>query len=117
MAAGQRLICAAADLAEGGEGRRFEVVFAGKATPAFVIRYQGRVLAYLNQCRHVPVQLDWENGRFFDFSGLYLICATHGALYAPGSGVCVGGPCKGKRLTALTVIEREGCIYLIEREN
>ena len=117
MAEDERLICAAAELAEGGEGVRFQVQRWGKVEPAFAVRFRGQVHVYLNQCRHVPVELDWENGRFFDVSGLYLICATHGALYAPESGRFVGGPCKGQRLTALPVIERDGSIYLIEREN
>ena len=49
---------------------------------AFAVRFRGRVRAFLNRCGHLPVELDWEEGRFFDASGLYLICATHGALYA-----------------------------------
>lgn len=116
MAETERLICASTALVEGGDGVRFQVDQWGKAVPAFAIRFRERVYAYLNQCSHVPVELDWDNGRFFDSSGLYLICATHGAMYAPESGFCVGGKCKGKRLTSLPVIERDGSIYLIERE-
>lgn len=110
----QRLICASEELADGGRGLRFAVDRHGVSEPAFAVRFRGRVHAYLNRCAHVPVELDWQQGEFFDHSGLYLICATHGALYAPESGRCVGGRCDRKGLVALSVIEQDGQVYLIE---
>lgn len=115
----ERLLCASDALVDGGKGIRFEVadplkVGAGGTAPAFAIRFRGQVHAYLNRCAHVPVEMDWQPGEFFDFSGLYLICATHGALYAPESGRCVGGRCNRKGLQALKVVERDGQVYLIE---
>ena len=110
-----RLICASADLVNGGMGVRFVVTRHGKEEPAFVIRYGDKPRAYLNRCAHVPVELDWQPGQFFDFSGVYLICTTHGALYAPESGRCVGGRCDRKGLLPLTVEERDGQILLVEQ--
>jgi len=78
---------------------------------AFVLRWQG-VHAYLNRCEHVAVELDWRPGEFLDASGQYLMCAAHGALYEPDTGLCVDGPCRGRALQRLVVIERDGCIYL-----
>ena len=112
MADNPRLICDSAQLADGGKGVRFNVGDQGETLPAFVIRFKGKVHAYLNQCAHVSVELDWLEGEFFDESGLYLICSTHGALYLPESGVCVGGPCNGKRLSLLAAEERDGKIYV-----
>jgi nitrite reductase/ring-hydroxylating ferredoxin subunit len=60
----------------------------------------------------VPVELDWVPGKFFDDGGLYLICATHGAMYEPDSGQCVGGPCRGARLEPLAVREHEGGVWV-----
>lgn len=108
------MICPSAAVVEGGEGVRFCVRRVTGEEPAFLVRYQGRVRAYLNRCAHVPVELDWLPGRFFDDSGLYLICATHGALYEPESGRCVAGPCRGGRLIPLKVEERDGGVYLVE---
>ncbi len=105
-------ICASADLVERGPGFRFKVRRAGELAPAFVIRYEGRPQAFLNRCAHVSVELDWENGQFFDSSRLYLICSTHGAMYEPDSGYCVAGPCKGASLTAIAVEERDGAVFL-----
>ena len=116
MAAVERLICAAADLADRGRGVRFEIERYGVREPAFVVRFGGRVYGYLNRCAHVPVELDWQPGEFFDDSGLYLVCATHGALYAPESGRCQGGRCNGNGLQPVVVVERDDQIFLVESE-
>lgn len=118
MAQDLRLICAAGELEEGGKGVCFTVSRYGQEVPAFVVRYRGRVHAYLNQCGHVPARLDWQPGEFFDDSKLYLVCSIHGALYAPESGRCLGGRCQGKGLKPLEVEERDGSIYLhVKTEN
>ena len=109
-----RPICASHELVEGGSGVRFTVERHGVSEAAFVVRFRGRAHAYLNRCAHLAVELDWQQGEFFDLSGLYLICATHGALYAPESGHCVGGRCNGKGLAAVAVSERDGGVFLIE---
>lgn len=112
MADGERMICASADLRDGGAAVRFTVWRHGVAEPAFAVRHRGAVHAYLNRCAHVPVEMDWQEGQFFDHSGVYLICSMHGALYDPASGECLAGPCSGKGLTPLSVVERDGGIYL-----
>ena len=114
MAATQRVICDSAALTEGGPGVRFEVPRDGAPAAAFIIRYDGEVHAYLNSCAHIPVELDWMEGEFFDKAGLYLICATHGATYEPATGHCIMGPCKGQHLVALQVEERGNKVYLLE---
>ena len=108
---GQRRLCAAEDLAEGGAGVRFMVEMGGRPVGAFVVRFGGGVHGYLNQCAHVPMELDWQEGQFFESSGLYLMCATHGAIYAPDSGLCLGGPCRGASLSKLRVEEHDGNVY------
>lgn len=105
------VICASEDVLEGGRGIRFPVLaFSDKAT-GFVVRYDGQVRAYLNRCAHVPIELDWAEGEFFESSGLYLMCSTHGAIYVPESGFCAGGPCKGGRLRPIAVCEEGGNVY------
>ncbi|HWS11212.1 MAG TPA: Rieske 2Fe-2S domain-containing protein [Rhodocyclaceae bacterium] len=112
MDTGKRLICRSGDLVDGGAGVRFEQRWQGELVPAFAIRHRGRVRAYLNRCAHVGVELDWMPGRFFDESGAFLICATHGALYRPDDGSCAGGPCRGANLVPLPVVEEEGEIFV-----
>jgi nitrite reductase/ring-hydroxylating ferredoxin subunit len=91
----------ALELLDGGTGLRTLIPGPGGEVSAFVIRFQGQARAYLNRCAHVPVELDWLEGAFFDDSGQYLVCATHGAMYEPHTGLCVDGPCRGRSLEAL----------------
>ena len=117
MAEAQRLICASSALADSGGGVRFEIEYFGQAAPAFAVRYRGRVHAYLNRCAHVPMELDWQEGIFFDAAGRDLICSTHGATYDAQSGRCVGGPCNRGALVKLRVEEREGHVYFMGFED
>lgn len=116
MARVSRLICAADALVEGGDALRFELLTPAGPVPAFVFRWRGAVHAYVNRCAHVPVELDWNPGKFLDTSGDWLICATHGALYEPASGECVAGPCVGRRLQGVPVSEQNGVIRLLQEE-
>jgi nitrite reductase/ring-hydroxylating ferredoxin subunit len=113
LRAGDR-ICASRDLQDGGPGIRFSVVYRGRLEPAFAVRYRGQAAAFLNRCAHKLVELDWEEGRFFDTEGKLLVCATHGARYDPLSGACVTGPCHGGRLITLGVEERNDGVWLAE---
>ncbi|WP_370660138.1 Rieske (2Fe-2S) protein [Massilia atriviolacea] len=105
------LVCASEQVLEGGRGVRFGVSAFGDKATGFVVRHKGVVYAYLNRCAHVPIELDWAEGEFFESSGLYLMCSTHGAIYVPESGFCAGGPCKGGRLRPIGVTEADGQIY------
>ena len=105
------LICASDAVLEGGKGVRFPVTAFGDAATGFVVRKGGKAYAYLNRCAHVPIELDWAEGEFFESSGLYLMCSTHGAIYVPESGYCAGGPCKGGKLRPIAVHEEGDKIY------
>lgn len=105
------LICASGDLAEGGKGVRFPVIAGAHDATGFVIRYDSVAHGYLNRCAHVPIELDWAPGEFFESSGLYIMCATHGAIYTPDTGYCSGGPCRGSRLRKINIVEKEGQIF------
>jgi nitrite reductase/ring-hydroxylating ferredoxin subunit len=111
MDPGELLICDSGALESSGRGVRFEVEYFGERAPAFAVRVGGRVHAYLNRCGHLPMELDWRAGEFFDLEGRDLVCSTHGATYAAASGKCLGGPCGGTPLLALRVEERDGKVY------
>jgi nitrite reductase/ring-hydroxylating ferredoxin subunit len=100
-------VCASDELVDGGAGVRQAAKLGGGDVLVFFVRYDGRAYGYLNRCAHVPMELDWAEGQFFESSGLYLMCATHGAIYAPDTGKCVGGPCRGGRLRPVHVDERD----------
>lgn len=100
-------ICGSEALVDGGAGVRVAARHGDGDAVVFFVRYEGRVYGYLNRCAHVPMELDWAEGQFFESSGLYLMCATHGAVYEPDTGRCVGGPCRGASLRAVAVEERD----------
>ena len=106
----QRL-CGSADLAERGTALVFDVLHFRQPARAFVLRFDGQVVAYLNRCVHVPAEMDWQPGEFLDSGKEYILCSIHGAAYQPRDGHCVGGPCGRGRLTPLRVEERDGQVY------
>ena len=57
--------------------------------------------AYVNQCPHLGIELNWMPGRFMDADNLFIQCSTHGALFKPDTGECIAGPCQGDALAAL----------------
>jgi nitrite reductase/ring-hydroxylating ferredoxin subunit len=100
------------ELQDESTGLRFALPALGELATGFVVRFHGRPYAYVNKCAHVPVELDWNPGEFFTAQKDYLICATHGAHYQPDTGFCVMGPCKGKRLKAIQVVEQNQQIII-----
>ena len=105
MAETKRVICQVDQLVDGGLAVRFTVasVASERDLACFAIGYNGGIYAYVNSCPHRGTELDWQAGQVFEESGLYLICATHGALFEPASGLCVGGPCQGAKLRSLPI--------------
>jgi len=103
-------LCNSTDLVNSGPAVGFDVVYAGQTCRAFAIRYQGQVHAYLNRCTHVAMEMDWRPDHFFDDSGHWLLCATHGAHYEPATGQCKGGPCKGG-LIKIGLVEQGGVVH------
>ena len=110
MSAERIPLCASADLLDGGRAVAFDVHYRGQSLRAFAIRYQGGVHAYLNRCPHVAMEMDLREGHFFDDSGCRIICATHGALFAPDTGACLGGPARGP-LVKVALSEEQGMVY------
>lgn len=104
-------LCESAALQEVGDAVTFEVLEWGRAVPAFAVRYDQVALAYLNRCAHVPAEMDWQPGKFWDMDKRFIICSVHGALYDPPNGQCVSGPCPGARLEAIALSEEAGQVY------
>ncbi|PKO66491.1 MAG: 2Fe-2S ferredoxin [Betaproteobacteria bacterium HGW-Betaproteobacteria-16] len=103
-------LCNSRDLTDGGMAVPFDVNYAGQTCRAFAIRYRGHPHAYLNRCAHVAMEMDWQPDRFFDDTGRWLLCATHGAVYEPDTGACKGGPCRGG-LVKIELTEFDGVVH------
>ena len=104
-------VCASADLEESGKAVVFDVLLWRRPARAFVLRFEGRVVAYMNRCAHVPTEMDWRPGEFLDDQRRFILCSMHGAVYEPTTGRCIAGPCPGARLMPVPVVERGGQVY------
>jgi len=108
-----------ADSAEAHPGRTvaFEFEVAGRLRAGFAACHEGRWVAYENECRHIPLTLDYGDQRFFTADEKFFICQTHSALYDPFTGLCVRGPCEGDRLKPLRVDAEADGLWLQIPEN
>lgn len=102
-------LCRSDELEEGGLAVPFDVEYEGENCRAFAIRFEGCAHAYLNRCTHVAMELDWQPNRIFDDTGQWLLCAAHGAVYAPDTGAGVAGPCRGG-LVKIGLSEQDGVV-------
>ena len=106
----QRL-CGSAELKEKGRAVLFDVLHYREPARAFAMRFDGRVVAYLNRCAHVPTELDWQPGEFLDSGKEFILCSIHGAAYEPRDGRCIAGPCGRGRLTMIEATEDGGDVW------
>ncbi|HSW04888.1 Rieske (2Fe-2S) protein [Aquabacterium sp.] len=105
------LLCAAHELIERDKAYVFDVLLWRQPARAFAMRFDGRIVAYLNRCAHVPVEMDWQPGQFLDMDKRWIICSIHGATYEPADGHCIAGPCSRGRLMRIETLERGGQVY------
>lgn len=100
-----------------GMSAKFPLLWRGRRVEGFVVNYEGRFYAYVNHCIHAGTPLDWWPNEFFTEDGRLLICATHGALYAPDTGGCAGGPCGGGSLYPLAVRVADGRVIVTSADD
>jgi nitrite reductase/ring-hydroxylating ferredoxin subunit len=104
-------LCASGELEEKGRALVFDVTHFHEAARAFALRFEGRVIVYLNRCVHVPTELDWRPGEFLDSDREFILCSIHGAAYDPRNGRCAGGPCGQGGLVRIAAEEDAGQVY------
>ncbi|MBV1788689.1 Rieske 2Fe-2S domain-containing protein [Marinobacterium sp. D7] len=108
-------LCRSEDVPE-GESRGFDPHGEGRDS-MFLVRRDGRLYGWLNACPHVAgASMAWRKDRYLNSQGTYITCYAHGALFEIATGVCIQGPCPGKRLQQLTVREdTEGTVMFESR--
>ena len=106
----QRL-CRSDELEERGKAFVFDLLRFRQPARGFVLRFDQRVVGYLNQCVHVPTEMDWQPGEFLDRNREFILCSIHGAAYEPRGGHCIGGPCGRGKLTLIAAEERDGEVW------
>jgi len=96
----------AADALAPGQTAVFDLRVRGRTVRGFLVNHGAGHRAYVNRCPHAGTPLDMWPNEFLSEDGRYLICATHGAVFAPDTGICLEGPCPGARLEPLRVTRR-----------
>jgi len=90
-------LCALDDIPDpGAKGFFFRVgeqIFMG-----FVVRRGGGVRGFLDRCPHTGTPLAAMPDRYLTREGDLIVCSTHGAMFRPGDGLCLAGPCEGRSL-------------------
>jgi nitrite reductase/ring-hydroxylating ferredoxin subunit len=80
-----------------------------------IVKQQHNFYAYVNQCPHRDVKLEWDTDDFFDESGAFLRCSEHGALFLPKTGECIVGPCQYQSLEKVPIfVENNGVFCDLE---
>ena len=100
-AAGTRL-CNLSDLADPGS-RGFMFRDGDQLFLGFIVRRGETVTGFIDHCPHAGMPLAMFPDRYLTREGDLILCTSHGALFRPQDGVCVGGPCAGKALTTWAV--------------
>jgi nitrite reductase/ring-hydroxylating ferredoxin subunit len=84
---------------------------------AIVVRgTDGALRAYVDLCKHLPIPLVASGKSALDETGEHLVCRTHGATYRVDDGHCIEGPCAGDALDPLEIVERDGEVWVVDRQ-
>lgn len=95
---------------------RFTFEQAGAEQEGFIVRFRGRVYAYLNLCAHVNLKLDQGTGQFFGPGAGALRCLNHGATFDPVTGRGLAGPARGRFLKWLAIREEGDDLWVVLHE-
>ncbi len=92
-----------ADTIEEGQARGFDLDGEGE-DKIFVVRSEGELRGWRNACPHINgAPMAWRKDAYLNAEGSRIVCHAHGAEFLPESGLCIRGPCVGKRLIAAPV--------------
>jgi nitrite reductase/ring-hydroxylating ferredoxin subunit len=95
-------LCFAAEILE-GTARGFDPDDEGQDS-IFVVRTQGVLSAWRDACPHINgAPMAWRKDRYLNAEATRIVCHAHGAEFLPEDGLCVQGPCAGRRLTAVSI--------------
>ena len=92
--------------------REFNSDAADNKLAIFLVKQENNIYAYRNQCPHTGINLNWQPDQFLTYDNHFIQCSTHGALFRIKDGYCVRGPCKGDFLQPVTLINKDGQLFL-----
>ena len=92
-----RTLCRFDELAE-GKARGFGP-FDGARTRVFIVRRDGKLYAYLDDCPHYgDTPMAWRTDAYLNAAGNRIVCASHGSEFEIETGRCLHGAALGKEL-------------------
>ncbi len=100
------------DELENPGSREFRIGDGDWPFKGFVIRQGDDIFAYQNFCMHLGHPLNWKPDSFLTRDCANIICSSHGAIYEISTGLCIVGPCFGKKLRMLPIEIRDGVIVV-----
>lgn len=97
----------------GKKPKSFEI-FLIRFAPSSTIKNKNcmNIHAYINNCPHRNLPLDWSPGKFFDPTKEFIQCSSHGALFRLNDGLCIKGPCIGNNLSKVDLFLQEGILHI-----
>jgi nitrite reductase/ring-hydroxylating ferredoxin subunit len=104
-------LCRLVDIADPG-AKGFVFGSGSNRFEMFVVRTRGGVFAYVNSCPHLGATLDTFQDQFLTSDKELIICSFHGAQFQIEDGLCVVGPCEGKRLTEIALRVENGAVTI-----
>lgn len=103
----RHVVCRLAEIPDPG-ARGFSLPGTQFPDEYFVVHWYSKVHAYRNLCPHAGRFLNWKPDAFLTRDLTLIMCAGHGALFAPETGLCVAGACLGRSLERLPVAVEGG---------
>lgn len=86
-----------------GTARNFVLQLRAGRFHGFVVRRGESVFGYVDHCPHLGLPLAQTLDAYLTPDGSHITCGWHGALFTIDTGLCVGGPCTGRSLSAWPV--------------
>ncbi|BFM49087.1 Rieske (2Fe-2S) protein [Marinomonas sp. THO17] len=85
----------------------------------FLVKIEGELYGWKNSCPHIDgAPMAWKKDAYINSEKTHLTCFAHGALFEPETGLCVQGPCLGKKLEPVTVyVDELGRVFMCDLEN
>lgn len=101
------------DIVPDGGARNFVLQIGTGRFHGFVVRKGNIVRGYVDQCPHMGLLLAKTLDAYLSPAGDLIACSWHGALFDKEFGICVAGPCGGKKLTTWSVGISDGALVTV----
>lgn len=105
------MLCALEAIADPG-AKGFVFREGDRLFMGFVVRRGERAFGYIDRCPHAGLPLATFGDRYLTREGDLILCSSHGALFRPETGLCIGGPCAGRSLWPWPVEVKDGAVVV-----